>query len=296
MTINQWLHDRGEELNRRGIVNGHRDAEIILSHVMQKDRSFFLAHTEEELTEPEQQQANLLLKRRAEHEPMAYIIGQKEFFGLPFKTDVRGLIPRWETELIIEKALEWLSKQEGQRIIADIGTGVGTIVCTLADRYPFHRYYATDISKNVLTLAQENAATLALTNITFLHGNLAEPLFEARLTHKINLVTANLPYIKSDLLTKLDPTIKFFEPDIALNGGNDGLELYRQCIPQLKELVASEGYLLFEHEFDQGLSLHQIIQNTFHDAVIETHKDHLGHDRVTSVTPRATGEEDDDID
>jgi release factor glutamine methyltransferase len=283
MNINQWLHDRGEELNRQGIVNGQRDAEIILGHITQKDRSFFLAHADEEITEAEQQKADLLIKRRAEHEPIAYIVGQKEFFGLPFKTDSRGLIPRWETELIIEKALEWLAKQEGRRIIADIGTGVGTIACTLANRYPLHRYYATDVSKNVLTLAQENATNMHLTNITFLHGNLAEPLAEARLAHKINLITANLPYIKSDLLTKLDPTIKFYEPDIALDGGTDGLAFYRLCLPQLKQLAAAEAYLLFEHEFDQTAAIQRIIHTSFPEAKVEMYKDNLGHDRVTSA-------------
>ena len=283
MTINQWLHDRGEQLTKQGIVNGHRDAEIILGHALQKDRSFFLAHGEQALTEPEQQEGDLQIKRRGSHEPMAYIVGQKEFFGLPFKTDARGLIPRWETELIIEKALEWLAKQEGRRIIADIGTGVGTIVCTLANRYPLHRYYATDVSKNVLTLAQENATNMHLTNITFLHGNLAEPLAEARLAHKINLITANLPYIKSDLLTKLDPTIKFYEPDIALDGGADGLSFYRQCLPQLKLLVAPEAYLLFEHEYDQTAAIQRIIHASFPESKVQTHKDNLGHDRVTSA-------------
>lgn len=291
MTINQWIHENSEILNQAGISNSRRDSEVILGFVLQNQRSDLFAHGDRELTAQEKNKADGLIQRRANHEPIAYIIGQKEFFGLSFKTDKRGLIPRWETELIIEKALEWIKHQEGHLVCADIGTGIGTIVCTLADRYPMHRYVATDSSKNVLMLAQENAFRLGLHNITFLHGNLAQPLIHSRLAHKLNLITANLPYVRSELLTELDPTIKYFEPDIALDGGQDGLSLYGQCIPELKPLVAPGGYLLFEHEFDQGAAMRKIIYSTFPAAGIETHKDHLGHDRVTTALLPAGGDE-----
>lgn len=282
MTINQWLHNGSEKLTVKGITNARRDSEVILCFVLKQGRGYLITHDDEALTPEQIKEADSLIERRAKHEPIAYIVGQKEFFGLSFKTDARGLIPRWETELIIEKALEWLKSQEAHLTIADIGTGVGTIVCTLADRYPNNHYVATDSSKNVLTLAQENAFHLGLHNITFLHGNLAEPLIHSRLTHKIDLITANLPYIRNDLLTELDPTIKYYEPDLALNGGEDGLSLYRQCIPQLKELVAPGGYLLFEHEYDQGTAMRQLIHTTFPKSTLQTYKDNLGHDRVTS--------------
>lgn len=282
MTINQWLVDSCEKLTAKGITNARRDSEIILSFILKQGRGFLIAHPDNQITPEQTKEADQLIGRRAKHEPIAYIVGQKEFFGLSFKTDARGLIPRWETELIIEKALGWLKNKVTRLTVADIGTGVGTIVCTLADRYPKHRYVATDSSKNVLTLAQENAFHLGLHNINFLHGNLAEPLIHSRLTHQINLITANLPYIRSSLLTELDPTIKYYEPDLALNGGEDGLSLYRQCIPQLKELVAPGGYLLFEHEYDQGTAMRQLIHTTFPKSTLQTYKDNLGHDRVTS--------------
>jgi release factor glutamine methyltransferase len=296
MTLDEWLNKSDEMLAKVGIGSSRRDSEIILKHVLNKESGYLFAHGDEALTTEQEEQADALIARRSKNEPIAYLVGSKEFFGLRFKTDSRGLIPRWETELIVEKSLEWLKIHGSRLIIADIGTGIGTIVCTLASHYPMHRFYATDSSKNAIILAQENAHNLGVSNITFLTGNLAEPLLHSRLNHKINLITANLPYIRTNLLTELDPTIKYFEPDIALNGGSDGLDLYRACIPQLKDLVATDSYLLFEHDHDQGAAMRQIIFGTFPEAKIETHKDNLGHDRVTSVTPRQSGEEDDDID
>jgi release factor glutamine methyltransferase len=296
MTIHEWLNQSDDVLSKHGIGNSRRDSEIILKYVLGQESGYLFAHGDESLTSSQEEQANNLIMRRADNEPMAYLVGSKEFFGLHFKTDSRGLIPRWETELVVEKALEWLKPQESHMIVADIGTGIGTIVCTLASQYPMHRFYATDSSKNAIILAQENAHGLRLANITFLTGNLAEPLLQSRLSHKINLITANLPYIRSNLLTELDPTIKYFEPEIALDGGHDGLDLYRACIPQLIDLLATEAYLLFEHDHDQGPAMQRIIYATFPDAKVETYQDNLGHDRVTSVTPPITGEEEDDID
>ncbi len=221
-----------------------------------------------------------------QHEPLAYIIGEKEFFGLTFKTDKRALIPRWESEILVESAIAWLKNQDSPQIVVEVGTGSGAIILAVAKLYPQHSFIASDISPEALDLARENTHSLGLENITFLPGNLGEPLIEAGYHHKVNLLLANLPYIPSSLLTTLDPTVHYFEPTLALDGGLEGLDLYTQFLPYVCKLLAPEGLLLFEHDYDQGKALSQLTQSHFPAAILTTLQDNLGHDRVLACENR----------
>jgi release factor glutamine methyltransferase len=278
MTIKTWLKATQSQIAEANISSARLDSELILAHVLKCDRSYLLSHSEDALTDEQLHDADALLERRLKYEPMAYILGSREFYGLMFKTDERALIPRGESEVIVQTTLEYLKQTHTPQVIAEVGTGSGAIICAIAHNAPNHTYLATDISPEAIALAQENAHTINVP-VTFLTGNLGQPLL-AEYRGKINILAINLPYIATELLTQLDPTVRYFEPNIALNGGGDGLDLYRQFMPQAKQLLAPQGLLLCEHEHDQGEAMRELARQYFPDAEITTLKDSLGHDRT----------------
>lgn len=279
MTLQQWRNQAKQRLEAEGISSAGIDSDLLITHVLKKDKSFVKAHPEHPLTEDDIALLTTLLARRAQHEPMAFLLGTKEFYGLSFKTDKRALIPRWETETMVDAALAWLADKPENQTICDIGTGAGPVIIAMAKNAPNHTYLATELDRDTLSLAQENAAHLTTTPITFFEGNLANPLLP-KYQHKINLFLANLPYIPTSRLVSLDPTVTYYEPNSALEGGTTGLELYEALLPQAQNLVAPGALLLFEHDDDQGEPLRELVKNYFPDADITTLKDFSGHDRT----------------
>lgn len=279
MTLTQWRNTAKQRLEAEGISSAGIDTQLLITHVLKKDKSFVLAHPEHKLTEENVTSLDALLARRAQHEPMAYLLGTKEFYGLPFKADDRALIPRGETETMVQAAIDWLKDKPAGQIVADIGTGAGSIIISLAHTAPNHTYLATEFGTDALALAQENATNLTETPIAFFEGNLAEPLL-ADYTGKVNLFAANLPYIPTGRLVSLDPTVTYFEPNLALEGGTTGLELYQELLPQAQQLVAPGALVLFEHDDDQGEQLRDLVKKYFPTAIIKTLTDFSGHDRL----------------
>lgn len=279
MTLHEWLAQATQKLESVGIGSATLDSELILAHALNRDRAYLHAHTTDPLPPDTETAATNLLERRVKNEPIAYLLGEREFYGLTFKTDARALIPRGETEPLVEAALTWLKTQQTPITVAEVGTGSGIIITTLAKHAPQHAYYATELDQAALDLAVSNAEQHEVA-ITFYQGDLGTPLIEHSLTNHVNLLVANLPYIPSSLLTLTHPTVQYYEPHLALDGGEDGLELYRRFLPQAKELLAPGGLLLCEHEFDQGETMRQLARTTFPTADIRTLQDSLGHDRV----------------
>jgi release factor glutamine methyltransferase len=284
-TIKQWRNKASQALEAAGITSYAIDAELILAHALNQDRVYLISHPRKELSHEVIEKADQLLARRLENEPMAFILGVKEFYGLTLKTDARALIPRPESEILVEAALNWLEQHPHPQVAAEIGTGSGAITIALAKHAPQHHFIATDNSAAALDLARSNAENYDV-DVTFLEGDLATPLIEADYVKKINLLTANLPYIPVGLLKLLDPDVKYFEPDLALNGGRDGLDIYRRFLPQAKELIAPDGFILFEHDYDQGQEMRNLAYPFFPGADINTLKDYLGHDRILSINLR----------
>ncbi len=279
MTLLEWRKRAKQCLEAEGISSAGIDTDLLITHALKKDKTFVMAHPEHVLSAKDMSLLDTLLARRAQHEPMAYLLGIKEFYGLPFKADDRALIPRGETETLVQAALDWLKNKPAGQTVCDIGTGAGSIIISLAANATKHTYLATELGADALALAQENAETLIDTPITFLEGNLAEPLLPDY-AGRVNLFCANLPYIPTGRLVSLDPTITYFEPNLALEGGQTGLELYEQMLPQTQALVAPGALLLFEHDDDQGEDLRHLVKKYFPDAAITTLKDFSGHDRI----------------
>ncbi len=257
------LRQAAERLERAGCETPRLDAECLLACVLQSPRWMVLVETAP-LTVGEEERFDALVARRAGREPLAYITGEKEFWSLPFRVTPAVLIPRPETETVVERALRVLPRLPSARypLLADVGTGSGAIGIALAREIPEGRVYATDISREALDLARENACRLGIRSLTFLEGDLAEPLRRAGLAGRLDLLVANLPYIPSAERATLAPEITRYEPPVALDGGPDGLRLVRRLIAEVPGLLAPGGACLLEVGDGQGEAVRECVRAT----------------------------------
>ncbi|MCS6835221.1 MAG: peptide chain release factor N(5)-glutamine methyltransferase [Anaerolineae bacterium] len=219
------------------------EAHLLLGRVLGMERSMLLAHPERRLSADEAARFFALAERRAAGEPLAYILGERAFYDGVLRVTPDVLIPRPETELLVEQALAYTA---GRALVAaDIGTGSGAIAISYARHAPQALVYATDISPQALEVAQSNAAGLP---IYFLHGDLGAPLIE--LGVQVDVVMANLPYLTTRECDELD--VGRYEPRLALDGGRDGLEVVRRLLAQTPRLCAPRAALFLEIGAGQG--------------------------------------------
>lgn len=229
------------------------DSEILLAHTLDITRAQLLARSNTILTTEQQALFQQLLERRLNGEPIAYIVGSQEFWSLPFKVTPDTLIPRPETELLVELALQQWSANSVIRV-ADLGTGSGAVALALSHERPHWQIVATDNSTAALTIAQQNAANLNIQNVQFVLGNWCDALA----AELFNLIISNPPYVSSN-----DPHLAqgavCFEPRGALVGGADGLQDLRCIVQQAPKHLLSGGWLLLEHGFDQAAAVRTLL-------------------------------------
>ncbi len=258
------------------------DAQLLLARTLNRPRSWLAAHPEARL-DPEPAAALEAFARRLEGgEPLPYILGKWEFYSLSFEVTPDVLIPRPETELLVERAIAWARRSNvaGQAFhVADVGTGSGCIAVSLAVNVPEIQVTATDISAAALTVAQRNAEKHGVAGrITFLKADLfPDPLSPS----PFSLITANLPYIPTSVLHRLP--IFGREPTLALDGGEDGLALIRRLLEKAPRLLAPGGLLLLEIEASQGAAALSLARGAFEKAEIHLHQDLSGRDRLLEV-------------
>jgi release factor glutamine methyltransferase len=259
------------------------DAQLLLAKILSRPRSWLAAHPEARL-DPQPAAALEAFARRLEGgEPLPYLLGEWEFFGLPFYVTPDVLIPRPETELLVEHAIAWLrnkSNIEGRKLnVADIGTGSGCIAISLAVNVPEIRVTAADISPAALEVARRNAARHKVSDrITFLEADLfPDPL----LSHSYSLIVANLPYIPTETLHNLPVFGR--EPTLALDGGADGLALIRRLLAESPAALAPGGAVLLEIEASQGQSAYALAHEVFPKASVKIRRDLSGHDRLIEI-------------
>jgi release factor glutamine methyltransferase len=244
-------------LGQKGLATPRLEAELLLSEVLSLSRVQLYVNFERIMTPEELEAYRALIRRRINHEPSAYILGRREFYLLNFKVTPDTLIPRPETELLVDEALAF-GKTLAEPTIADIGCGSGAIALALAKNLPQSQVTATDISLKALAVARENAKSLGLeSQVEFLEGDLAEPL----LGRVFDLICANLPYIPKAEIETLEPDVAKFEPLLALDGGPDGLEPFRRLLPHIKDLLKSKGRLFLEIHPPTLPDLTQILEN-----------------------------------
>ena len=264
------------------------DAEVLLAHVLERDRAWLYTYPERILTWPQSVAYLTLVERRADQEPVAYLVGHKEFFGLYFIVTPDVLVPRPETELLVEKALQLAPSRGGQLTVADVGTGSGVVAVSLAVNFPHARVLAIDISAAALAVARRNVARHHVGDqVACVQADLLIPC-----PATFDLVIANLPYICSGDLHPAHEeagqgTTRAlgWEPRVALDGGSDGLEVVRRLLMVVAPRLHPDGVLLVEIGAEQGSDVLKLARVHFPRAVAEVIKDLAGLDRFLTVSP-----------
>ena len=259
------------------------DASVLIGHILSKPRTWVLAHPELTLTSEQQEQLDDALARFEDGEPFPYILGHWEFFGLDFDVTPDVLIPRPETELLVERAIVWLQESPVRRTVADIGTGSGAIAVAIAVNVPEIHILATDISQAAVEVAHRNAQKHNVSDrIDFVQCDILPPPpgpFPAE-SH-FDLVCANLPYIPTDTLQGLP--IYEREPTLALDGGPDGLDIFRQLMQIAPDWLAPNALILLEIEATRGVHALSLAHEMFSQAEIHLHQDFTGRDRLLEI-------------
>jgi release factor glutamine methyltransferase len=274
-TISDALHTAVVMLERSS-SSPRLDAELLLEYVTGLTRTSFRAAPERELPAAAGWSFQQLVKRRMQGEPVAYILGQQEFWSLLFEVSPAVLIPRPETELLVERALAHLPMQKPMTVV-DLGTGSGAIAISIACERPAASIEAIDNSKKALEIAARNAVRLNTSNVKFSHGEWFESVKDAR----FDLIVSNPPYI-AEHDPDLEPEVRKREPLAALLSGPTGLEALERIIVNAPKHLSSGGWLLLEHGWKQGRSVRNLlVRNGFTD--VRSHADLSGHERVTEA-------------
>jgi len=276
VTIKQVLSRAREILAADSIEDSPLESELLLRHVLKIDRTELYQDFNGKLSPEQEKGFWSLIERRLNREPTAYIMSHREFYGLDFYVDPSVLIPRPESELLVEKALE-LARQRAVATIADIGTGCGALAISLALSLPQTRVYATDVSNAALKVTLANCQRHGATDrIHLLAGNLLDPLPEP-----VDLIVANLPYVSREKLPKVNT--RPFEPSLALDGGQDGLDTIRQLCTQVSDKLHPGGSLLLEIGQGQSKAVIDFLSRLFPSATIKVTPDLSSVDRVVSL-------------
>jgi release factor glutamine methyltransferase len=253
------------------------DASVLLANMLGKSRTWVLAHPEAPITYEQRHLVENAITRLEAGEPLPYVIGHWEFYGLDFRLNTATLIPRPETELLVEKALEWLAAHPGPRMAADVGTGSGCIAVTLAHHRTDLQIIATDISAFALQAAKANAIRHNVASrVALVQGNLMESIHKS-----FDIIAANLPYIPTRTLHDLD--VYKSEPELALDGGADGLNLIRSLLAQAPERLNRDGRLLMEIEMNQSAAAISMAKAVFPYSEVRVFPDLAGNDRLLVV-------------
>lgn len=243
MTIKALLATATAQLNNEEAA---LEARLLLQHVLVVNRAWLIAHADDTLTPQQLATFETLLQRRIDGEPMAYILGEREFYGINLKVSPDTLIPRPDTETLVEAALNAMPHNQTLDIL-DLGTGTGAIALAIAKHAPQSQVTAVDFSEAALVIAQQNAQNLAINNVTFLHSH----WFQALVAQRFDVIVSNPPYIEEhDLHLSLGDVR--FEPKSALTSGADGLDDIRHIVSLSPQHLTQQGWLLLEHGYNQA--------------------------------------------
>lgn len=270
MTYREAVEFGTKCLTDAGVPDAALDAWYLLQMVCKIERSYYYVHGEEDITQDAQKEYEIAVQKRAEHIPLQYIIGEQEFMGLRFKVNSNVLIPRQDTETLVEQVLKIV--KPGMKVL-DLCTGSGCVLISVLKNAPELTGMGSDISKTALLVAKENAK---------LHEVDAEwvrsDLFD-NITETFDVIMANPPYIPTGEILSLMPEVRDFEPENALDGGADGLDFYRKIAGQVKDYLNPGGYVYMEIGYDQGEAVSELMRNAGFIEV-EVIKDLARNDRV----------------
>ena len=270
MTYREAVASGTATLELAGVTDSELDAWYLLQMVCRIERSYYYMHGEEDLPEEQQREYEIAVQKRSEHIPLQYIIGEQEFMGLKFKVNPNVLIPRQDTETLVEEALKVL--KPGMQVL-DLCTGSGCILISLMKNVPDLTGIGSDVSKTALLVAKENAKQYELA-AEWVRSDLFD-----NIGGKYDMIVSNPPYIRTEEIAKLMPEVRDFEPIDALDGREDGLYFYRRIVGEAQEYLNPGGYLYFEIGYDQGEAVSSMMREAgFTD--VEVIKDLAHNDRV----------------
>ena len=295
-TIGRILKWTERFFQEKGIESPRIDAEVLLGHVLKKERIYLYVHFEEPLQPEELTAYREAIKKRVQRVPVAYIIGRREFMGLTFHVTEDTLVPRPDTEILVQAAVERLKKREGDVHFADIGTGTGAICLSVLTYVPDATADTVDISEAARKVAEENAEALGVADrVMFYTGDLLAPLCAAQAdvdasgddepqaearAARYDAILSNPPYIPDADIASLAPEVRCKEPRTALAGGPDGLAFYRRLIADSPALLADDGFLAVEVGIHQAKAVAQMATDSGNFARTEILKDYGGVERV----------------
>ncbi|MET0690924.1 MAG: peptide chain release factor N(5)-glutamine methyltransferase [Candidatus Binatia bacterium] len=285
--VSQVLLTGTRRLLAAGIESGRLDAELLLGHVLGMSREQLVIGASMPLSQEQWQSYESILLRRLDAEPTAYITGRQEFWSKDFRVTPAVLVPRPETECLVEIALKLAADWHEPLRILDLGTGSGAIAIALAGELPETTIFATDISHAALVLARQNAARYGVTGqIHFLQGDLFEAIRKAGA--KFHLILSNPPYIRRSEIAELAPTVSRWEPRVALDGGPDGLEYYRRLAGSAIDYLLPSGAIIVEIGVDMGVSARALFTNAAACVDATIAQDYSGQDRIVVARHRAS--------
>ncbi len=270
MTYREAICFGEEKLNIAGIEDAKNDAWLLLTFICKIDRTFYYVHMDEQMSAEQKAEYERVLSKRAEHVPLQYITGEQEFMGIPFHVNDAVLIPRQDTETLVEEALKVV--RPGMKVL-DMCTGSGCILISILKNIVDVQGVGCDISKQAINVAKENAK-LNNVNATFERSDLFEEV-----TETFDIIVSNPPYIPTDVIGGLMPEVAVYEPMQALDGKEDGLHFYRRIVVEASKYLNPEGKLLFEIGHDQGEAVSGLMKDAGYKDV-RIVKDLAGNDRV----------------
>jgi release factor glutamine methyltransferase len=278
------IQDTHQKLEAAGIPDARLEAEVLVMNVMRMARQNIFGEQDTEVSEEQQAALDELLERRYNREPLAYLLGQREFYGINVMLTPAVLIPRPETEGLVEHALfmALMGMESTDLIIADVGTGSGAIAINLAIHLPAAKIFAVDVADEVLDVAAFNIRAHGVSErVTLGIGDLLEPVPEP-----IDLIVANLPYIPTDRISTLQPEVRQ-EPALALDGGPDGLDLIRRLLTQAESKLKDSGIILLEMDPDQIPVVQELAIQHFPEGSTSVEEDLAGMDRILTIYRQA---------
>jgi release factor glutamine methyltransferase len=281
VTFIEAINRAASQLEAAGVSTARLDAEVLLRHAINRDRAWLLAHMQEELADDARKTFERAVERRSRREPLQYITGRQEFWGIEFMVTPDVLIPRPETELIIESALRSVRDRNGPQWIIDLCTGSGCIAVSLAKELPQARILATDTSSQAISVARGNARRHDVADrIRFFEGDLFGPLEELDIHGQVDIIVSNPPYVSSGDFSALQPEVRDYEPKMALLAGPDGTQVQRRIVNEAPRFLMKHGLLIMEMGLGQADPLAHLIRQRKNYGSLEILKDLAGIDRV----------------
>jgi release factor glutamine methyltransferase len=283
-TIQRLLNWITEHFTEKGIDSPRLSAELLLSNVLAMERIELYTQFDKPVAKEQLDRLHDLVKRAGQNEPICYLTGKTEFYSLQLEVSPDCMIPRPETELLVERAIEFLRRRIGPQFVYDLCTGCGCIAVAIAKNFADARIIATDISDASLNVAAKNIEKYQLKDrITILCGDLFEPLVPQLDVDKFDLIVCNPPYVSTAEYEKLDKGVKDYEPRLALFAGDDGLDVYRKIIHKVDRFLRPDGALMLEIGYAQGPVIKELLEQAGAFAQIKIEKDFRDNDRIATA-------------